>query len=55
MQELVFNQIFTVLKSTYDGKNSWSKIEKNKNYYPLLMDSFEKWLVLGSYEGYTAI
>ena len=42
--ELVINQIFTVLKSTYDGKNSWSEIEKNKNYYPLLMDSFEKWL-----------
>jgi dGTPase len=42
--QLVINQIFDVLMKTYDGKHSWSLIEEEKKYYPVLMNSFEKWL-----------
>ena len=42
--ELVINQIFTVLKSTYDGKNWGGEMEKNRNYYRLLLDSLGKGL-----------
>lgn len=42
--KLVINQIFDILKKTYDGKHSWELIKKKKKYYPVLMDSFEKWL-----------
>lgn len=42
--KLVINQIFDVLKKTYDGRHSWELIKANKKYYPLLMDSFDKWL-----------
>lgn len=41
---LVLNQIFNTLKKTYDGKNSWSAIQEQKRYYPVLMGSFDKWL-----------
>lgn len=41
---LVLNQIFHTLKKTYDGKNSWSLINEQKRYYPILMGSFDKWL-----------
>lgn len=43
--DLIINQIFEVLLKTYDGKHSWDNIRKNKKYYPILMDSFENWLV----------
>lgn len=42
--KLVINQIFEVLYKTYDGKHSWRLIEEKKKFYPLLMDSFVKWL-----------
>lgn len=42
--KLVINQIFDVLKKTYDGRHSWELIKANKKCYPLLMDSFDKWL-----------
>ena len=42
--KLVINQIFDVLKKTYDGRHSWSLIKDKKKYYPLLMSSFDKWL-----------
>ena len=42
--KLVINQIFDVLKKTYDGKHSWDLIKVKKRYYPALMDSFAKWL-----------
>lgn len=42
--QLVINQIFDVLYKTYDGKHSWGQIEKMKQFYPILMDSFIKWL-----------
>lgn len=41
---LIINQIFHVLKKTYDGKHSWSAIDEQKRHYPLLMGSFDKWL-----------
>lgn len=41
---LVINQIFNVLKKTYDGKYSWFAIEEQKRYYPVLMGSFDGWL-----------
>lgn len=41
---LIINQIFHVLKKTYDGKHSWSAINEQKRHYPLLMGSFDKWL-----------
>lgn len=41
---LVLNQIFNTLKKTYDGKHSWSAIQEQKRYYPVLMGSFDKWL-----------
>ena len=41
---LIINQIFHVLKKTYDGKHSWSVIDEQKRHYPLLMGSFDKWL-----------
>lgn len=42
--KLVINQIFNILKKTYDGKHSWSIIEEQKKYYPILMSSFDGWL-----------
>ena len=42
--KLVINQIFEVLMNTYDGKHSWILIDKKKKYYPILMNSFDKWL-----------
>ena len=42
--KLVINQIFDVLKKTYDGKHSWDLIKVKKRYYPVLMNSFAKWL-----------
>ena len=42
--KLVINQIFEILMNTYDGKYSWLLIEEKKKYYPVLMDSFAKWL-----------
>lgn len=42
--KLVINQIFDALRKTYDGLNSWILINEKKKYYPILMDSFGKWL-----------
>jgi len=42
--KLVINQIFDALYKTFDGKHSWGKIEEKKKIYPLLMDSFIRWL-----------
>lgn len=43
--ELVINEIFNVLMDTYNGIHSFEKIETKIKYYPILMNSFEKWLV----------
>lgn len=42
--KLVINQIFDVLMKTYEAKHSWINIEEKKKYYPILMNSFDKWL-----------
>ena len=42
---LVLNEIFNVLMDTYDGIHSLDKIKAKIKYYPMLMGSFEKWLV----------
>ncbi len=42
--KLVINQIFKTLMKTYDGKHSWLLINEKKKYYPVLMNSFDKWL-----------
>lgn len=42
---LVLNEIFNVLMDTYDGIHSLDKIKARIKYYPMLMGSFEKWLV----------
>lgn len=42
--KLVINQIFDVLMKTFDDKHSWIQIEEKKRYYPVLMNSFDKWL-----------
>lgn len=42
--KLVINQIFEVLMQTFDYKHSWAKIEEKKKFYPILMNSFGKWL-----------
>lgn len=42
--KLVINQIFDALNKTYDGRHSWTAINDKKKYYPILMNSFDKWL-----------
>lgn len=42
--KLVINQIFDTLMKTFDDKHSWIQIEEKKRYYPILMNSFDKWL-----------
>lgn len=42
--KLVINQIFHILMETYEAKHSWANIEEKKKYYPILMNSFDKWL-----------
>lgn len=41
---LVIRQIFNALMKTYAGKESWREIDEKKKYYPVLMDTFGKWL-----------
>ena len=41
---LVIRQIFNALMKTYAGKESWREIDERKKYYPVLMDTFGKWL-----------
>lgn len=43
--ELVITQIFNTLFETYEKNNFWQHIEKNKKYYPTLMQVFSEWLV----------
>lgn len=42
--ELVITQIFDTLLSFYDGKHTWSILDENRHFTPILIDSFEKWL-----------
>lgn len=43
---LVISQLFEVLMKTYDDKHSWLIIEEKKKHYPILMDSFIRWLAM---------
>lgn len=42
--ELVINQIYGTLKSTYDGKNTLKRIEEMEKVYPELLLEFKRWL-----------
>lgn len=42
--ELVINQLFKVLQQYYNDANTWINLEEEKGYYPVLIESFEKWL-----------
>lgn len=42
--EIVINEIYNTLKSTYDGENTLKNIEMMGEYYPTLMPNFEEWL-----------
>ena len=42
--DLVINQIFDILKDTYDGKNTPNKIENMAKYYPNLLNNFYSWI-----------
>lgn len=48
--ELVINQIFDILLTTYSGEKSWTIIEEKKRYYPILMGAFDKWLAHYCYD-----
>lgn len=41
---IVINQIFSILKNTYDGKNTIKELEKVKKYYPKFITGFEDWI-----------
>lgn len=42
--ELVINQLFSVLLQCYNKANTWDNLKEEKEYYHVLIDSFEKWL-----------
>ena len=41
---LFMNELFTILKSAYDGENTIKNLRKMKKFYPLLMEEFIGWL-----------
>jgi len=41
---LIINTIYNKLKENYEGKNILKKVEKMKNYYPILGKVFSEWL-----------
>ncbi|MCI8587916.1 MAG: HD domain-containing protein [Clostridia bacterium] len=42
--EVVIHEIYNILKSTYDGKNTLKNIEVLEKYYGTLMPNFKEWL-----------
>ena len=42
--EIVINQIFDILKDTYDGENTPNKIRNMAKYYPNLLNNFYSWI-----------
>ena len=42
--ELVITQLFELLFDCYDGKNSWQALESKGQFYPSIIEYFEKWL-----------
>lgn len=43
--ELIINEIYNVLKLTYDGRYTYEKLMKAKKYYPELISSFYEWII----------
>ena len=43
--ELIINEIYNVLKLTYDGRDTYEKLMKAKKYYPELISSFYEWII----------
>lgn len=43
--ELVINQIFEILKSTFDGENTQNEIKNMAKYYPNLLNNFYSWII----------
>ena len=43
--ELVINQIFEILKSTFDGENTQNEIKNRAKYYPNLLNNFYSWII----------
>lgn len=43
--ELVINQIFEILKSTFNGENTPNKIKNMAEYYPNLLNNFYSWII----------
>ena len=43
--ELIINEIYNVLKLTYDGGYTYEKLMKAKKYYPELISSFYEWII----------
>ena len=43
--ELIINEIYNVLKLTYDGIDTYEKLMKAKKYYPELISSFYEWII----------
>lgn len=41
---IVLNEIYFVLKNTYDGRNTLNKIKMMKKIYPGVIDNFEQWI-----------
>ena len=44
--ELIISEIFWALLPYYSGEHTFDSLKKQKEYYPLLIASFEKWLSL---------
>lgn len=42
--DLVITQIFDTLYSFYDGNHTWSQLDSNRHFAPVLVGSFERWL-----------
>ena len=42
--ELVINQIFDILKDTYDGQNTIKRMKECEKYYPYLINGFMRWI-----------
>ena len=43
--ELVINQIFEILKSTFDGENTQNEIKNMAKYYHNLLNNFYSWII----------
>lgn len=42
--DLVIKELFNYLSGLFDGKHTWDPLNENRNFTPLIIASFEKWL-----------